>query len=174
MRQAQLAAVPGARLAGYSLVVSAILAAAGIVFLAAMFAAFAAGARQSGMRFGWINDVLVLVSYLLVAPTVLVLHRRLRGGHPTASAVAAVAGVVGIAIIVIFQGLLVAGVLTFEQQIGPASVGFFAVMGWLIASGYMGSRAGIIPRGTRLGILGATYLGLPIWAVALGRRLLGG
>jgi SAM-dependent methyltransferase len=169
----EIAAVPGARFAGYSLLVSAVAAAAGIMFLVAMFSAFGAGARAWGMRFGWMNDTLVLVSYLLALPSVLVLHRLLSRRYPVASTIAALTGTIGIAVVVVFQGLLVAGVLTFEQQIGPALIGFLVVMGWFIATGYLGSRDGVIPRGTRLGILGASYIGFPVWAVALGRRLLG-
>jgi SAM-dependent methyltransferase len=165
--------VTGSRLAGYALLVSAPVSALGVVALIAMYAAFAAGDRDTGMRVGFANDVSALVTYPLAAPAVLVLYRMLRPYRPTASAVAALAGAIGIAGIVLFQGLLVTGVLTFEQEIGPVAIAFLVFMAWQVATGYMGAKSGAIPGGLRLGIIGASYIGHPVWAAGLGRRMIG-
>jgi SAM-dependent methyltransferase len=171
--QGGAAAAEGARLAGYALLVSAVPGVVGVVAFVAMYVAFAAGNREAGMRVGFINDVSALATYLLAAPAVVALHRMLRPDRPTASALAAVAGAIGIAGILVFQGLLVTGVLTFEQEIGPVAIAFLVFMAWQVATGYMASRSRLIPNGLRLGIIGATYVGHPFWAVALGRRLIG-
>ena len=165
--------VPGARLAGDALLASAAVSAVGVVAYIAMLAAFAAGNRELGMRVGFVNDVSALVTYPLAAPAVLVLHRMLRPHRPTASTVAALAGAIGIAGIVLFQALLVTGVLTFEQEIVPVAIAFLVFMAWQVATGWIGARAGVLAGGTRLGIIGATYVGHPVWAVALGQRMLG-
>ena len=41
-----------------------------------------------------------------------------------------------------------------------------------MVTGYLGRVAGVLPNGVRWGILGATYVGYPIWAFWMGRHLL--
>lgn len=160
-----------ARTAGTALLVSAAVALVGIAFLVAMFAAFAAGDTSQGMVWGAINDTLVLVSYLLVAPTVLVLNEVLQPRWHGWSTLAAALGIAGIIGIVVFQGLLVAGILTFEQEIGPVMIPFLAFTIWILATGYMTSQTGLLPRGVPLAVLASLYVGFPVWAWVLGRRL---
>ena len=163
---------PGRPVVCRALYLCSILATAGIVFLIAMFVAFfAAGAGSTGSTFGWINDVLVLVSYACAAPAVFALHQLLRPRWRVWSWLAGGLGLVGIAGIVVLQALLVTGALTFQEQIGPVSLAFLATGGWLLSTGLMGSRAGVLPGGVRMGLLAAIYVGLPLWAVWLGRRL---
>jgi hypothetical protein len=164
---------PGAplRLAGRLTYTSGVLAALGVAFLVAMATSFAVGATSAGMVFGWTNDVLVMVSYLLTAPAVLALVPLLRPRAPILSAFVAAIGLLSIAGIVFLQLLLVIGVLTFEQQIGPASIVYVGLAVWFVVSGYLGRVAGVLPNGVRWGILGATYVGYPIWAFWMSRRL---
>jgi len=164
--------VPAQGLVGRITVVSGVLAAAGIAFLIAMFASFATGAKSAGMAFGWINDVLVMLSYLLTAPAVLALRPLLRPQAPILSAVLAVVGLVSIGATVLLQWLLVIGTLTFEQEIGPVSIVYLGLAVWFVLTGYLGRTSGILPHGVRMGLVGATYVGYPIWAFWLGRRLL--
>jgi hypothetical protein len=56
------------RVAGWSLILAAIVAVAGIVFLALMYASFATGVQRDGERFGATNDILVVVQYVLMLP----------------------------------------------------------------------------------------------------------
>jgi hypothetical protein len=159
------------RVACRALTVSAIVSAAGIVFLVGMFVAFALGARSVGMALGWVNDALVIAQYALTLPAVMVLHRAFRSRWPRASLVTASLGALGIAGVVALQSLLVAGVLTFEQEIGPAGLAYIPLGIWFIASGWLASRSGLDPRGTVFGVLGASYLGFPLWAWRLSDRL---
>ena len=42
----------------------------------------------------------------------------------------------------------------------------------MVGTGVLARRSGMLPNGLRDGLLGALYVGYPVWAVALGRRLL--
>jgi len=159
------------RLAGRLTFASGVLAALGVAFLVAMATSFAVGATSAGMVFGWTNDVLVMVSYLLTAPALLALLPLLRPRAPILGALVAVVGLLSIAGIVVLQLLLVIGVLTFEQQIGPVSLVYIGLAAWLVVTGYLGRVAGVLPNGVRWGILGATYVGYPIWAFWMSRHL---
>jgi hypothetical protein len=108
-------------------VISGIVAAIGLVFLVGMFTAFAVGATAPAQALGWINDVCVLVSYLLCAPSVLALWLLLRRAAPAASALVALLGLASVAVIVVLQALLVARVLTFEEQVGLVSIGLLGL-----------------------------------------------
>jgi hypothetical protein len=164
---------PGAplRLAGRLTYTSGVLGALGVAFLVAMAAAFAVDARPAAMVLGWTNDVLVMVSYLLTALAVLALVPLLRPRAPILTAFLAVVGLLSIAGIVFLQLLLVIGVLTFEQQIGSVSIVYIGLAVWFVVSGYLGRSVGVLPNGVRWGILGATYVGYPIWAFWMSRRL---
>jgi len=159
------------RLAGRLTFASGVLGAVGVAFLVAMAAAFAVDARPAAMVFGWTNDVLVMVSYLLTAPAVLALVPLLRPRAPMLSAFVAAIGLLSIAGIVFLQLLLVVGVLTFDQQIGSVSIVYIGLAAWFVVTGYLGRVAGVLPNGVRWGILGATYVGYPIWAFWMGRHL---
>jgi hypothetical protein len=159
------------RLAGPTLVVSGLLAAVGVAFLVAMFVAFGVGDRAAGMKRGLINDVLVLVSFPLVVPAMLVIRRRLRPEAPLAIDVATAVGLTADAAIIVLQALLIRGDLSFEEQIGWVSVAFVAFDVWLIVVGWFGSRSGLLPGGVRMGLGGATYVGAAVWALWAARRL---
>ena len=158
--------------AGRLLIVSGIVAAAGVVFLVAMFVSFGVGARDAGLPFGRINDVLVLISYALAAPGVLAARAVLQPQTGRWGDVLAVVGLAAIAAIVVLQALLVAETLTFEQQIGPVSLALLVFGGWLVVVSWIGRAGGHWPVGVGLGLLAALYVGYPIWAVRLGRQLL--
>jgi hypothetical protein len=159
------------RLGARTALASGVLAAIGMVFLVGMFVSFAIGATSPGMVFGRINDVLVMVSYALAMPTAIALHGLLRPQAPLMSGLATVIGIVALAAIVVLQLLLVVGVLTFEEQIGPVSIALLVAGAWFVVTGYLGSSKGALPGGVRHGLLAATYVGYPIWAFWLGGRL---
>ncbi len=160
------------RMAGLALLAAGVISAVGVAFLVAMFVAFAVGVRSAGLGFGWINDVLVLVSYLLAAPGVIAVHTVLRRRSPRLSVFVAALGLAAIAGIVVLQALLILGVLTFEEQIGPASIAFVGLGAWFVLTGHLGASDGTPPGGVRIGLLAALYVGFPIWAVRSGRRFI--
>jgi hypothetical protein len=101
----------------------------------------------------------------------LALHARLRPTAGPSGDVLLVMGVSSAGAISILQLLLVTGRLTFEEEIGPVSIAFLVLAVWFVASGRLASKAGVLPDGTRLGVLAATYVGYPVWASRLARAL---
>jgi hypothetical protein len=150
---------------------SAVVSAVGVAFLVAMFAAFLAGAKEWGQSLGWINDVLVMASYLLAVPVVVAFHLRLRVARRAMDLVLGAIGLGSLAAIAVLQWLLVSGSLPFEREVGPVSIALLGFGVWLVAAGALRSRAGSLPGGARMGLLGATYFGYPLWAIWIARRL---
>ena len=153
------------RLAALGLRASGVVGAVGLAFLIAMFAAFAGGARSTGMTLGWINDVTGVVTLPLALPGVLVLHGRMRARTGAKGDALLLVGIVAL------QLLLVAGVVTFEETIGPVSLAFLVLAAWFVLHGRELARAGITPGSAKLGLVAATYAGYPVWAFRMARAV---
>ena len=162
---------PGPRLAVTAMRASGIVGGIGLVFLVGMFAAFAAGARSLGMTLGFVNDLTGVVTLPLALPGVLALHSRVRPAAGRPADALLVVGIGAGGAIVVLQVLLVTNALTFEEQIGPVSVAFLVLGAWFVLSGRMAARASVLPGGTRLGFLAASYAGYPVWAFRIARAL---
>lgn len=150
---------------------SGVVAAVGVMFLGGMFAGFAIGATPAAMTLGRINDVLILVAYPLAIPGLLGLWSLLRRRAPVRTGLAVILGLASIGAIAALQALLVLEVLTFSEQVGlvtPALLGFGAS---LVLLGAAGRSAGLMPGGVRMGLIGATYVGFPLWARWAAREL---
>jgi hypothetical protein len=159
------------RIAAAGLRASGVVGAIGLGFLIAMFAAFGAGARSAGMALGWANDVTGVVTLPLALPGMLALHARIRPHAGVAGDALLVIGVGSSGAIVVLQLLLVTGAVTFEQQIGSVSLAFLALAVWFVLTGRIAARSGVVPGGTRLGVLAASYVGYPVWAFRIARQL---
>lgn len=159
------------RLAGTCLMASAVVGTVGVVSLVGMFAAFGAGAQEVGERLGYINDVSAFPTLLLAVPAVIELRRLVRPGSPLVMDAMTLVALGSIAGVLALQWLLVTRALTFAQQIGPVMVAYLGLQGWYVVSGWLASRSGVVPRGGRLGVAAVTYVGYPIWAASVGRRL---
>ena len=160
------------RLGGWTAYARGVASAIGVVFLVAMFASFAVGARPAGMVFGWINDLLGVVGALLMVPVAVALHVLLRSHAPGLSRLAMLIGIGALVAISVLQALLVVGILTFEAEVGPVSIAYLVLVVWFVMTGYLGSSSGTLRHGVRMGLLAATYIGYPLWAFWLGRHLL--
>ena len=158
-------ATPGSR----AMLLSAIVGAIGVVFVVLMAVAFSTGASAAGMTFGWANDVAVLLQYLLAVPGVLAVGAAMRLGSPRLARLGTALALAGTAAIVVFQALLVTGVLTFAQEVGPASLGILVLGVWMVAAAISGRRSGIGPVGPEMAILAAFYVGHPLWAFRVSR-----
>ena len=165
---------PLLRLAGFGVMASGLLGIPMVATLVAMYVGFALGpnARPAALRLGAINDALAIVVYGLVLPVVPAMHVLVRETGATRSLVLAAVGVVGIVVTMVLQWLLVTGAVAFEQQILPVSLALLGVGAWMVGTGILARRAGVLPRGLRDGLLGAVYVGFPVWAFGIGRRLL--
>lgn len=165
-RQAALLGV-----AGTAALASGIVGIAMVAFLLGMFAAFAVGATSTALTLGWINDALTIVVYGLALPVIVALHVILRPTGPGRSLLLAVLGAGGAVATMVLQLLLVSGALAFRDQVGMVSVALLVVGAWMIGTGVLARSIGFLPNGLRNGILGAIYLGYPVWAFDVGRRL---
>ncbi|HEY3335354.1 MAG TPA: hypothetical protein VGK16_09000 [Candidatus Limnocylindrales bacterium] len=164
---------PDPLLAASAMRASGIVGGIGLVFLVGMYTAFAAGARSLGMTLGFVNDLTGVITLPMALPGVLALHARVRpyAGRPADALL--VVGIGAGGAIVVLQVLLVTKALTFEEQIGPVSAAFLVLGAWFVLSGRLAARAGVLPGGTRLGVLAASYAGYPVWAFRIARALEG-
>ena len=81
-------------------------------------------------------------------------------------------GIVGICAVAAFQLLLVTGVLSFEQEVGPVMIALLVSGVWLIITGYhLGRSTGSLPRSLLISLFAAIYFGYPLWAITLARLL---
>ena len=122
------------------------------LFLIGFFTLTSYGVRLAGVSLGTINDVLGAIQFATLAPVAWGLGRRL----PATRIVRAATGTALIAMAgyVVLSVLLVAGVLTFEQQIGPVVATIIAVYAWLLTVNLVGHRTRTLPRAvTRAGVL---------------------
>lgn len=161
------------RIAGWCACASAVVSGFGVVFLAALYVGFFTGNAEL-LGFGTLNDLCIIIQYLLALPVLVAFHRIISPQSPRASTVATLMGLVGILIVVGFQVLLIAGVMTFSDQVVFASAGLLVIGGWILIISYRLQVTTNLRNGLLLGILGFLYVGYPVWAFVIGRRLLSG
>ena len=161
-------------IAGYGAVASGAIGIAMVTTLIVMYALFALGpsARETALKVGWINDVLAIVVYGMALPVVPALHAIVKETGSTRSVVLALIGAGSLEATITLQWLLATGRLSFEAQIVPVSVALLSAGVWMVGTGYLARSIGFLPHGVRNGLLGMFYVGYPIWAVDVGRRLL--
>lgn len=122
------------------------------LFLLGFFALDSYGVRMAGFSLGHVNDVLGAVQFAALAPVIWALGRRL----PATRTVRVATGVALAATVafVVLSVLLIAGVLTFAQQIGPLMVAIVAIYGWLLVVSLVAHRTRTLPRAvSRTGVL---------------------
>jgi hydrogenase-4 membrane subunit HyfE len=88
--------------------------------------------------------------------------------------VALLIGVFGIVGFVVFQALLITGVMSFSEQIGYVSASALIFGVWIVITGFLGRRSGRLHNSVAVIILGALYIGYPLWAYRVGQQLLSG
>jgi hypothetical protein len=165
---------PLIRAAGAFAIVSGIVSAVGVVFLITMFALFAASNTSLGGTFGMLNDICVAVQYLLTIPIALALHRILLPHNPPLIRAATAIGIIMMVIVILLQMALVFGVVPFEKQVVWVSLAMIVGVGsWLVITGLVARSAGVLPGSVLMSAIAVPYVGYPVWAFWLGRRLLG-
>ena len=160
------------RVAAWALLASAPVNAVGVAALVAMFVAFSIGERSSGMTLGRANDILGLIGTALMMPAVLELHAVTGPDRRAIRASLVVIGLGAMAAIIWLQYLLISDRITFETQLPMVSLAYLGIGVWFIGGGWVATRAGVLARGVRLGVAGASYVGQPWWAYRWGRLLL--
>lgn len=157
---------------GWLCLIVAVVAGVSFVCLVLMFTMFAVGDDARGQLFGRTNDWLGLVSSILAIPIVVVLGRVLYPSRSPSGLLITAVGAGAFGAIVILSWLLVSDTWTFEQQIGPVSAAYVVLMGWFVVTGRRMATTGFHRRGLPLGVGAALYAGFPVWAFAVGRRLI--
>ncbi len=152
------------RLAGWCAYASGIVSIFSIVFFVAFF--------TLGGLFGPLSDIAVTVHYVLMLPIALTLQQLLRPHGPGLSLVGMLIGIVGMLAVIILQILLVAGVLTFGQQIGMLIPAFLVVLAWFVINAYLGRSIDVLPNNMLFNVLAGLYIAYPFWGYWVGRRLL--
>ena len=152
-----------ARVAVWCAYASGIVSIFGIVFLLAFF-----GLRAPT---GTLNDIAVIVQYSLMLPIAFALYQILRPFNSRLSLAALLIGVPGMIAVIILQALLVSDVIPFSAQIVPVIIAFLVVLVWFVIVGILGRSTERVPNGMLLHVLAGLYIGYPIWAFSLGRRL---
>ena len=155
-----------ARLAGWCAYASRVVGVFGIVFLVLLYT------LGTGKGFGTLNDVSVIVQYMLALPIVLTLHQILRSNDLALSRTAMVLGLAGMLAAIILQLLLVTGVLSFGQQVGMVIAAFMVILAWFVIVERLGRSTEQTPNGVLLHVFAGLYFAYPVWAFSLGRRLL--
>ena len=136
----------------------------GIVSLVAFFTTFIG-------PLGVLNDIAVVIQYVLMIPIALALHQILRRSGPTLGLVALLLGTPGMLAVIVLQLLFMTGALSYAQYIVLVSAGFLVVLGWFLMVRRLGQSTGVLPTSILLHILAGLYVGYPFWAFSLGRRL---
>lgn len=165
---------PLIRAAGGIAIASGIISAVGVVFLIALYVlAFATPFMALGLTFGMLNDITAAIQYLLTIPIAVALYRILLPHNPRRIRVATVVGISMMIVVIALQMLLVLGTVTFQQQAVWVSLALFLGVGsWMVTTGSIARSTGRLPNSVRMSWVGATWIGYPVWAFWLGRRLL--
>lgn len=103
------------------------------------------------MTLGTINDVLIILQFLLLAWVVVVFGRHLRGSYTLRLAMTGI-GLLGIGLVVLAQGLLVARVWKIDTNSLVVTPGIGLTGTWLLLANWKAVASGRIGR--RLGWLG--------------------
>jgi hypothetical protein len=151
------------RVAAWCAYASGIVSIFGIVFLIAFFGL--------GAPTGTLNDLAVIVQYSLMLPIAFALYQILRPHNSGLSLAALLIGIPGMLAVIALQTLLVSGVIPFSDQIVPVVMAFLVVLVWFIIVGFLGRSTEKLPKSMLLHVLAGLYIGYPIWAFSLGRRL---
>ena len=124
-----------------------------------------------GDPMGRLNDIAVIVQYLLMLPVAFALYQILRQYNHNLSLAALLIGIPGMLAVIVLQTLLVTGVLPFSTQIVLVVIAFLVVLVWFIMTGHLARYADKLPNSMLLHVLAGLYIGYPIWAFSVGRGL---
>ncbi len=147
-----------ARLVTLCLIGSSVAAVIGLIFLVVFF---------SGVRiFGPLNDIMVIIQYLLMIPVVVMVHRIIPANRKIR-----LTGYLGVIAVIVLQALLVLGVLPFQIQVLMVIPAFFMGAYWFAAIEKLGRDDPRLPKGRWKAIFAGLVFSYPWWAFDFKRRL---
>lgn len=124
-----------------------------------------------GGVFGPLNDIAVIVHYALMLPIAVKVYEMVRPFTPRLALFATIIGIGGMLAVIILQALLVVSALPFNRQVWLVIPAFLVVLVWFVLVEKLGRRSERLPKGILLHVLAGLYIGYPLWAFSLGRRL---
>ncbi|MGD2058898.1 MAG: hypothetical protein PVI04_09205 [Anaerolineales bacterium] len=142
---------------------SGVIAAMGLVFLVVFFSGFPG--------FGLLNDLAVILHYLLLLPIMILIHKMLGSTGEKMHILTRVVGLTGVIAVIVLQSLLVLGLMPFRRQIMLVIPAFLLCMVWFVLAERMGRSGSFLPKGITLSIMAGLVLGYPLWAFKLARNL---
>ena len=146
------------RLAALCAGISAVVSAFGIVFLLAFFGGL-------GGQYGTLNDIAVILQYLLMLPIAYMLWRFVLVENKARSMGSMLIGMVGMLTVIWLQSLLVSEQIDFGTYIVIVSTGFLVAVLWFVLNGQMGRKEyEDWPTSVGLDILAGLFFGYPFWA----------
>ena len=167
------ASFPLIHFAGSISVLGAIISAIGVVFLVAMFVFFKTPRQDLALTFGLINDICVALQYLLAIPIALALYQILVAYNPALIRAATILGIAAMLVVCGLQLMLIFKAITFERQVVWVSLAMLLGVGsWLVITGIVARSTGKLPNSLLMSILAVPYIGYPVWAFWLAKRLL--
>jgi hypothetical protein len=151
------------RLVIWSAYISGSIAFIGLVFLAIFF---------SGVPlFGPLNDLAVIIHYILLLPIMRYLYQILKPNDERMNKIAFAVGLIGFVGVIVLQSMLVLGVIPFQQQIKLVVPAFLIGTVWFVLIARMGKEDDRLPKGLTLHVLAGLVFAYPIWAFKLARNL---
>ncbi len=150
------------RLVSAALMGSAIAAAVGIVFLLLFFSGV-------GGYFGTLNDIAVVIHYILLLPIMIYVHRVIPVNGSTR--LIQILGFSGTLAVIVLQTMLVINLLPFQRQIVLVIPAFLVVTAWFAITEQMGKAEPHLPKGRAQAILAGLVFGYPFWALNFRKRL---
>ena len=157
-------------LAGWAAYGSAGVSALGVVCIVLLYVGLITSTKAL-LIFGPINDLCVAIQYLLALPVLVAVQRLTQPQSPRLTVFASTLGALGIAGIIVFQALFLAGLMSFATQLPFASASVLTIGAWILFAGAMGRRGNVIASGVTVDILAALYFGYPVWAYRMGQQL---
>jgi len=147
---------------------SAAVAAVGVICLVLLYLGLLIPARALA-AFGPLNDLCVLAQFALALPVVVALDRHL-SASPSRRVVLLAIGLIGCAGAVVFQGLLLLGIMSFRQQVGYTSAAVLLAGSWAGLVSIEARRSGFVASSPLL-VATVVYFGYPLWALRMSRWL---
>ncbi|MFP3853941.1 MAG: hypothetical protein ACLFWD_06575 [Anaerolineales bacterium] len=121
--------------------------------------------------FGPLNDIAFTTQLVFTLPVVIFLSSRVRHNKGVSARFALPLGLLGLLAAISLQLLLIFGVLSFFEMIGPLMGSMVIIVLWFALIERAGRHDLIIPRGRALAILAGLSFGYPIWAFKLIRKV---
>lgn len=120
------------------------------------------------------NEVLDILTSAFLLPVVIALYRVYRKTSPILSHLSTILLTLITVAGIILHMLVIFGIFSFPEVAYIFFSGLLILSLWLFMVAYLAYRSRKPKHGLLMGILGATIIGYPVWAIWIGRQLISG